>query len=598
MGPSSKNSSITSFFKPVQQQAPQIPSSPAKSVVASPSTAPSSSPIVQASINVEIAASDDDDDDGAQNSKNDLSDDEDELEDFMAKFNPRKSAPQTPPRKSFQTPGSKRTMTGHSSPSLSSDSRPQFLFDMKALLRDSLQDEAINNSFIKANESREESRPGQPAEDGFDKDQVFMNVVKDQGGQNAHKILRAVQRAEDSGPKRPRFFFFEAFETPRSAPKPPRGIKSGPWRLLAHEDDQTREQFLASGLPITLALKGKTLPEELFQWVLDDFCCSKSILVREEYCRLLSIHTTHIETLITIERLDQLFYKLGCIEIPRLKQEVLETSMSAEDSYARRDWSNLRSLLELLSVLSGSLSAPALNHAIQMLLKMSIDKFLICNLDLVVEYGRTIEALLGSLPDASWSSFCLETTKLLFTGFTINSLRLNSLLCLPLSNEKARNLRRRLATAFFFNDPNLGDREPAEIVTVERCINRLKEPDLSVTRKTDFEELKAKIIFLDIAIASGSFSPFENAENEKIFNEQVDELAGILAALTRKINDSGMKLSRAEAKSVIEWIQKRISLSIRTKRQRKADIFQTLDRAEDPSIPQQRAYMQNFLKKA
>jgi tRNA G10 N-methylase Trm11 len=126
----------------------------------------------------------------------------------------------------------------------------------------------------------------------------------------------------------------------------------------------------------------------------------------------------------------------------------------------------------------------------------------------------------------------------------------------------------------------------------------LKEPDLAVTRKTDFEELKAKIIFLDIAIASGSFSPFENAENEKIFNEQVDELAAILAALTRKINDSGMKLSRAEAKSVIEWIQKRISLSVRTKRQRKADIFQTLDRAEDHSIPQQRAYMQNFLKKA
>jgi hypothetical protein len=40
-----------------------------------------------------------------------------------------------------------------------------------------------------------------------------------------------------------------------------------------------------------------------------------------------------------------------------------------------------------------------------MLLKMSVDKFLICNIDLVVEYGRTIEALLDSLPDPSWSSF-------------------------------------------------------------------------------------------------------------------------------------------------------------------------------------------------
>uniref|UniRef100_A0A8H7NJP6 Uncharacterized protein n=1 Tax=Bionectria ochroleuca TaxID=29856 RepID=A0A8H7NJP6_BIOOC len=598
MGPPAKNSSITSFFKPVQQQASQTPSSPAKPVVASPSTSPLSSPPVQASIDVEIAASDDDGCDGAQDDKMDSSDDEDELEDFMAKFNPRKSAPQTPPRKSFQTPGSKRTMTGHSSPSLSSDSRPQFLFDMNALLKDSLQDEAINNSFIKTKESREESRPDQPVENGLDKDQVFMNVFKDQGGQNAHKILRAVQRAEDSGPKRPRFFFFKTFHTPRAAPKPPRGIKSGPWCLLAHEDEQTREQFLTSGIPITLALKGKTLPEELFQWILDDFCCSKSILIREEYCRLLSTHPSHIESLITIERLDQLFSNLGCIDIPRLKQDVLETSMSTEGSYENRDWSNLRSFLELLSLLSRSLSAPSLHHAIQMLLKMSVDKFLICNIDLVVEYGRTIEALLDSLPDSSWSSFCLQTTKLLFNGFTIHSLRLNSLLCLPLSNERARNLRRRLATAFFFNDPNLGDREPTDNVTVERCITRLKEPDLAVTRKTDFEELKAKIIFLDIAIASGSFSPFENAENENIFNEQVDELAAILAALTRKINDSGMKLSRAEAKSVIEWIQKRISLSVRTKRQRKADIFQTLDRAEDHSIPQQRAYMQNFLKKA
>lgn len=116
--------------------------------------------------------------------------------------------------------------------------------------------------------------------------------------------------------------------------------------------------------------------------------------------------------------------------------------------------------------------------------------------------------------------------------------------------------------------------------------------------KTDFAELKATVILLDIAVDDGSVvAAFDDREDEKAFNDGVDELAVKLREIWRKINDSGMKLARTEAKSVVEWVQQRLSNTVRTRRKAKKSVFDIPGEAEDPFLPRQQDYMKNFLRK-
>lgn len=135
------------------------------------------------------------------------------------------------------------------------------------------------------------------------------------------------------------------------------------------------------------------------------------------------------------------------------------------------------------------------------------------------------------------------------------------------------------------------------VITMRGVINRLNEPDFAVSTKTDFEELQASILLLNIAVDDGSFVAMGDLDDEKKFNAEVDELATRLREMWRKINDSGMKLDRTQAKSVIEWVQQRMSHSVRTRRKVKKSVFDTAAQKDDPFLPQQQSYMRNFLGK-
>lgn len=149
---------------------------------------------------------------------------------------------------------------------------------------------------------------------------------------------------------------------------------------------------------------------------------------------------------------------------------------------------------------------------------------------------------------------------------------------------------------FLFNDPTLGRYHSDTTVSLRGIIDRLQEDDFVVGPKTDFVELQAGIILLDIAVDNGSFAASDDPEDEKKFNEEIDELAVRLREIWRKINDAGMKLARTEAKSVIEWVQQRLSHSVRTRRKAKKSVFDLPGQKEDPFLPRQQDYMKNFLK--
>lgn len=187
---------------------------------------------------------------------------------------------------------------------------------------------------------------------------------------------------------------------------------------------------------------------------------------------------------------------------------------------------------------------------------------------------------------------------MLHGNFKAQCIRINALLCLPIRSKRAHQLRRRLAITFLFGDPALGGQEPDNIITIKGVTERLGDDDFTVGPTTDFDELRASIMLLNIAVDDGSFVSTGKVEDEKKFNAEVDELATRLRDIWRKINDSGMKLSRTEAKSVIEWVQQRIAHTVRTRKKSRKDHFNIPGRAEDPSLPQQQDYMKKFLKKS
>lgn len=151
---------------------------------------------------------------------------------------------------------------------------------------------------------------------------------------------------------------------------------------------------------------------------------------------------------------------------------------------------------------------------------------------------------------------------------------------------------------FLFDDPDLGRHHPDNTVSVRGIIDRLEEDDdFSVGPKTDFAELQANIILLNIAIDDGSFASADDPGAVREFNSEIDELTTQLRGIWRKINDAGMKLARTEAKSVIEWVQQRLAHSVRTRRKAKKSVFDLPGQREDPFLPQQQNYMKNFLRK-
>lgn len=194
-------------------------------------------------------------------------------------------------------------------------------------------------------------------------------------------------------------------------------------------------------------------------------------------------------------------------------------------------------------------------------------------------------------------SQCFETCSQMHANIKDQCIRINAVLCLKIDEPRLHQLRRRLSATFLFDDPALSGRYPDNAFSFKDLTHRARQDDFAVNPQTDFAELKVTILFLDITIDDGSFVPTGNTEDEKKFNQEVDELAETLRDIWRKINDTGMKLARTEAKSVIEWVQQRLMLSVRTRRRAKTSIFDIPGQREDPSLPQQQDFMKKFLKK-
>lgn len=173
-----------------------------------------------------------------------------------------------------------------------------------------------------------------------------------------------------------------------------------------------------------------------------------------------------------------------------------------------------------------------------------------------------------------------------------------ALLCIPISSKRTHDLRRRIAVSTLFQNDALARHNSEDTVTLPAIIDRLDSDIFAIRPTTDFAELRANVILLDMAVDDGSVIHFDDRDDEKTFNDQVDDLAGKLREIWRKTNDAGMRLARTEAKSVVEWVQQRLLHSVRTRKKAKKSIFDLArHEQDDPFLPRQRDYMHKFLQR-
>ncbi|KAI8275618.1 hypothetical protein K4K60_008530 [Colletotrichum sp. SAR11_57] len=231
---------------------------------------------------------------------------------------------------------------------------------------------------------------------------------------------------------------------------------------------------------------------------------------------------------------------------------------------------------------------------LNMLLRMAADKMVIENPDVLMAHQLALAELVDNVQDGVWNEFCTEICSSLYHGFDKASLRILPLTCMPVTSSKLHELRRRLAVSFFLRDAALADQHPDTTMSLRLVIARVKDSDFQLSRKTDYADLKAQVLLLDMAVDDGSFtSNKDDREHEKNFNAEIDDLAQRLKAIWRGINDTGAaNLTRTEAKSVLEWVGQRLSYSVRTRPPPTQSIFGD----QGPSSAKKRR-QQDFMKK-
>ena len=193
---------------------------------------------------------------------------------------------------------------------------------------------------------------------------------------------------------------------------------------------------------------------------------------------------------------------------------------------------------------------------------------------------------------------CFETCYSLQNGPDNRSIKVTALLCIPICSARTHDLRRRLATTTLLHNANLGRQNTQNATTLKELSGALEGVPFTIGADTNFAEFRASVVLLDMAVDDGFVTKFESRGEEAEFNAAVDELSTKLREMWRKINDAGMKLARTEAKSVVEWVQQRLSHNVRTRRKMRASVFDAPGhQREDSFLPQQREYMKKFLQR-
>ncbi|KAK4453517.1 hypothetical protein QBC34DRAFT_208811 [Podospora aff. communis PSN243] len=635
---SSKNGSITAFFKPVPKPGSQqtlthssqpsqahsrvrtpSPASAARPTASSHRELPSSppdvfsppplpAPTVVLDRDTIIKGSDEEDD--YTTSDDDL---------LLPPIGSRPSAstvvPMPPARRDpvCVTPRAKRTaLEFHSSPLTI---MPKHRFDFKALMKHAAADNALEASKqrIESMQAAEEAEAAAAASASLVSDglkprslhDTMLNVLssaENSQDEGRHKqLLRAVKRTETTEHRKCWHFFDPQPQvgSPSIKARPifPKPKATGIWSFLA--SDEGRSELFEDGIPYSVQLKTNSLPDAIFVWVLGDLLAEGSRKLREGYFRLLSVCEDQVQRNIDADFIDGLFKTAGAAEwVFQAHSQASEVETGQGGSYSRKDCTNLRSVLQVLIDTSQFLRPEARERSVVILLRLGMDNIIREDQAVARDYQDAMDWLVAAVKDKDWDTFCGNVCSSLYNYTKEVTLRCDAASAIPLLRPKVVDLRRRLALVCIFEDPQKGYTPPETTVTIKSIIQRLHEPIFLIDRqRDDFLDMVALAELLGYAIGDGCPTP---SGTEK-FNQEVDQLAWTVRTLCSKIETTGHSSSaRFDARSILQALEKKLQYATRTQPRAPENIFGIgtgESRNTEVDLSRQQRFMERFVAK-
>ncbi|KAJ4386654.1 hypothetical protein N0V93_009552 [Gnomoniopsis smithogilvyi] len=606
---------------------PPSPLSPLRENASISSSPPSIAPRQTYAIDAVIAASDEEDDAGSSDS---------DLPDIMAPIASKRSVADP-----CVTPRAKRTAVQFDGMIFSSplSIRKKHKYDLAALARFNERDEEKRASELRVKvleeqgemEARERERQAALKTTVEDEDETdvedeegkagrelkrrLLESVKaeadaaeeDEEGRGKMRVMRALERAADASTGKKAFYFLEETQPDTKGLVVgnafPTAEAKGPWKILA--DKQDRVKHFQSGLPFDIQRMFGNMPDEIFLWILDELCHERRRDLAAEYVKLLRICDDQVRRLIRPTLLQRLFKSLGATNEACNLSSAVSLTDEIKDPYRDRDWTCLENFIGLLGCITKSLESSSRAMAMQMLLRLGMDSVAVENFGLAQEWRWTVDLLARSVPGREWANFCQEVCTSVYRSTEKATLRYRAINLLgpvqvpePPADLQRRtlDLKRRLASVFFFDELSRAEKKPEDTVNIRAIIDRLDDPQFTISAETDYRELAGLMLLLNIALgdaASAKVTP----EMCKDFDADVDELTASMKSMYTRVmpQSHGIHVSRIEAKSAMEMIRDRLVYQLRTKKKpRIADMIPADE--EDPSLPKQQMFMKGFLQ--
>ena len=153
---------------------------------------------------------------------------------------------------------------------------------------------------------------------------------------------------------------------------------------------------------------------------------------------------------------------------------------------------------------------------------------------------------------------------------------------------------------FFFNDVGYSQIQSYKSIYTNHFLDRLDSTDFNTGPKTDYAELTALILLLNVAIDNGRSAEIDpsDKEAEVEFNKSVDELVATIKDIMSRIGNPGAAfISRIEAKEALELVSQRISDTIRTEMKVKEPWFNRNRGRGMEDLEEEKKGMSRFLMK-
>ncbi|KAK4248852.1 hypothetical protein C7999DRAFT_39980 [Corynascus novoguineensis] len=615
----SKQGDITSFFKPIPKspQSSQLIASENEASPTPPPRSPSPPPALFSSsppapttairdLDTVIRGSEDEDED------DDLSSDDD-FPELFAKPSRSTRAVQAPKAETsvYATPKAKRRVLDFPSSPLTINTKHKF--DMKALLKHAAADSAIEESEQRTAVLLTQGSPaarGEVAGNGAHPSlhETILGVLSEpddsQDEGNRGRLLRAVKRTEATVGRKEWYFFDRqkhlnntAIEVRRAFPI---AKATGVWAFLGQE--KHRSEIFEDGLPYSIQCRMQNLPDEIFQWVLDEAPREMSKKLRDEYVRLLGICSDQIGRLLDDRTILRLFQDLGASE-RALGTNATIPSGGLEDGahYPEQNRIRLQTVLRILATTAHASKVGTLTRSMTILLRFGIDNLVREDQAVATEYQDALHQIVLAVPWRSWDSFCGEVSESLHSHTPDATLRWNAVSSIPLLHSRLIELRRRLALSFVFDDPRRAFSPPEDTFSIRSIIDRLDQANEFVIDRnnTDYFELLALSEMLSVAVGDG-LPPAEdvNPEAVKQFNAEVDELSQRIKHMWSNIHEQGAAyMSRLEVRVQLRDFERKLQHVVRTRPPPKEDIFGLNATEEDIDRPRQQQFMKRFFEK-